>query len=175
MCDHLYHGKCVKLSKNDIEKIENVYDFFICMKCNEDIFPRQLDSKNQKIKLSNTKLNQQQCFTCNNIVPKSIYLNKHIMYNNKRYILCQTCSKLGLNIPVRDKTMIEFQDCALCCKQVKYESIFCNLCQHLVHPYCNGINKQKLDSLSKIDENWYCRKCNSKFFQNTFLITNQKL
>merc|ERR1711894_512156 len=83
-------------------------------------------------------------------------------------------SKLGLNIPVRDQSMIEFQDCAICSKQVKYESIFCNLCQHLVHPYCNGINKQQLNCLSKMDENWYCRDCNFKIFPNHLLNNNTR-
>ena len=69
---------------------------------------------------------------------------------------------------------IEFQDCAICCKQVRYESIFCNLCQHLVHPYCNGINKQQLENLSKIDENWYCKGCNFKIFPNCLLNNNPK-
>ena len=42
--------------------------------------------------------------------------------------------QVELNISVRDKSKIEFKDCAVCKEQVKYESIFCNLCQNLVHP-----------------------------------------
>ena len=102
-----------------------------------------------------------------------MYPNKHLLYNEQRHLLCEQCSKLSTNIPVCDKLMIEFQDCAICNKQVKYESIYCNLCQHLVHPYCNGINKNELDRLSKIDENWYCIKCNYKIFPNQLL--NDKL
>ena len=169
ICDHLFHGKCLELSKKDIENIEKVCDHFICIKCNEDTFPRHVDNENKNVKLSKTKLKQKQCLTCDNIVPKEIYPNKHILYNEKRHLLCQNCSKLGLNIPVRDQSMIEFQDCAICCKQVKYQSIFCNLCQHLVHPYCNGINKQQLNNLSKLTENWYCKGCNSKIFPNYLL------
>ena len=40
ICDHLFHGKCLELSKKDIEKIKKVCDHFICIKCNEDTFPR---------------------------------------------------------------------------------------------------------------------------------------
>ena len=48
ICDHLFHGKCVQLSKKDIEKIETVCDFFICTKCNENAFPKELGGLNQK-------------------------------------------------------------------------------------------------------------------------------
>ena len=82
----------------------------MCIKCNEHTISKQLNDDNQKTKLRNTKPTQKQCLTCNNIVPKQIYPNKHILYNENMHLLCQKCSKLGLNIPVRDKTMIEFQD-----------------------------------------------------------------
>ena len=64
ICDHLFHGKCVELSKIDIEKIETSCEFFICIKCNENIFPKQFDNENQKIKSSSAKLTQKQCLTC---------------------------------------------------------------------------------------------------------------
>ena len=127
ICNHLFHGKCLDLNKNDINEIEKVCNFFMCTECNNAILPNQLDTEEQKSKSShNIKSNQRQCLTCNNTVPKTIYPNKHIIYNEQRHILCQECSKLGLNIPVRDKTMIEFQDCAICKKQVKYIVTFAN-------------------------------------------------
>ena len=67
-----------------------------------------------------------------------------ILYKDKKRCLCEKCSKIGIEIPVRDKSSIEFQDCSICQELVRYESIYCNLCQHLVHPYCNGKSKYEL-------------------------------
>ena len=39
ICNHFYHGKCLDLSKKDIEQIENVCNFFICKLCKPNIFP----------------------------------------------------------------------------------------------------------------------------------------
>ena len=58
ICDHLFHGKCLELSKKDIEKIEKVCDHFSCIKYNEDTFPRHVDNENKNVKLSKTKLKQ---------------------------------------------------------------------------------------------------------------------
>ena len=138
----------------------------MCINCNNEIIPQQFDTELNKNKSkSKNKPNYKQCLTCNNIVTKKMYPNKHLLYNEQRHLLCEQCSKLSTNIPVHDK-LIEFQDCAVCNKEVKHQSIYCNLCQHLVHPYCNGINKNELDRLSKIDENWYCIKCNYKILPN---------
>ena len=54
---------------------------------------------------------------------------------------------------------------------MKYESILCDHCQHLVHPYCNGISKTTLHQLGQLAENWYCQNCNLKIYPN-FLLTN---
>ena len=176
ICNHLYHGKCLDLNKNDIEKIENICGFFMCTKCQYEILPTQIlytDQLNSK-PASKADPNIKQCLTCHNIVPKSIYPNKHIVYDNKRYVLCTTCSKLGTNIPVKDTSLIEFQDCKLCRKQVRYESIYCDLCQHLVHPYCNGINKKELNRLGNIPDKWYCIDCNLKIYPNQLLVKRSK-
>ena len=176
-CNHAFHGKCLNLSKNDIEKIENVNNFFMCINCNHEILPQQSNTemnKNKSVSISKFKPKHKQCLTCNNIVTKAIYPNKHIIYNEQKHLLCEECSKLGTNIPVRNPLLIEFQDCAVCDKQVRYESIYCNLCQHLVHPYCNGISKNELARLSKIDKNWYCIKCNYKIFPNQLLTKLNK-
>ena len=141
--------------------------------CNKETLPMQFDNEQKKEKPGN-KPNPKQCMTCCNIVPKSIYPNKYLIYNNKQYSLCVKCSKFETNIPVKDKTLIEFQDCRICCKQVKYESIFCNLCQHLIHPYCNGISKKELKILGNTDDNWYCMDCNFKIFPNQLFTTKTK-
>ena len=108
-----------------------------------------------------TKQINKQCFTCTKSVePKHFHPKKHIMYNGSRESLCRDCSQLGLCLPVRDKSCIKFQDCSICKKLVRYEAKFCNVCQHLVHPYCNGIGKHELENLSKIVEEWYCLTCN---------------
>ena len=172
ICNHLFHGKCLKLNKTDIEKIDQVCNFFMCKLCSSETLPNLPDSEQNPKSKNNTKSKYKQCFTCDNTVPKYNYLNKHLLYGDKTYSLCEKCSKLNVNIPVKDKTLIEFQDCSICNKQVKYESIFCNLCQHLVHPYCNGINKQNLSELSKSDEDWYCLNCNLKIYPN-YLLNNE--
>ena len=49
MCDHLFRGKCLELSKKDIEKTETVCDFFMCIKCNDNTIPKQLNNDDQKL------------------------------------------------------------------------------------------------------------------------------
>ena len=166
ICNHFYHGKCLDLNKSDIDKIENVCGFFICKNCNQDIFPKQIIDDPPKLK-SAPKSNN--CFTCCNKIGKLQYPNKHLLYDNTSRCLCENCSILALDIPVRDKTLIEFQDCSICKKLVRYESIFCNLCQHLVHPYCNGIDKKELNLLGMTEEDWFCLNCNMKIYPNLLL------
>ena len=55
---------------------------------------------------------------------------------------------------------------------MKYESILCDLCQHLVHPYCNGKSKKHLNQLGKMTDKWYCNNCNLKIYPN-FLLTDK--
>ena len=125
---------------------------------------------NQK-KTAKINTNTKNCLTCNKQISKNKYENKYLIYNNKKRCLCEGCSKQGLDIPVRDKSLIEFLDCSICKKQVNYESILCDHCQHLVHPYCNGISKKYLSHLGQITDNWYCRNCNLKIYPNFLLTT----
>ena len=166
ICDHFYHGKCINLNKDDIFKTETICGFYMCTICSNDTLPNICNTETHKVnKIVKQKL--QQCFTCvKSIEQKQSYPNKHIVYDGIVVSLCQDCSQLGLNIPVRNKSLIEFQDCSICQKLVKYEAIFCDACQHLVHPYCNGINKQELETLSTVTDNWYCLTCNLSIFPN---------
>ena len=91
-----------------------------------------------------------------NTVTKDKYRSKYFLYNDRKQCVCRECSKLGRDIPVRKKDLIEFLDCSVCSKEVKYESIFCNLCQHWVHPYCNKIDKLELGKLSN---HWVHKQC----------------
>ena len=168
ICDHFFHGKCLNLSKDDIKNIENICDFFICQLCNNDMFPKQV-LFNEKPDLKGKKSKSNQCFTCNNVILKDKYPNKFLMYNDKRQCVCKECSYLNKDIPVRDKSLIEFLDCSICKHQVKYESIFCNLCQHWVHPYCNKITKKELKQLSEVTANWHCYNCNLEIFPNNLI------
>ena len=43
----------------------------------------------------------------------------------------------------------------------------------MVHPYCNGINKDELNKLGMTEEHWYCEKCNITIFPN-HLLKNTK-
>ena len=144
----------------------------MCPKCNTSILP-QADKKQPKPK-KNPKINMntKNCLTCNKQISKKLYENKYLIYDNNKRCLCEPCSKHGLKIPVRDKSLIEFLDCSICKKQVKYESILCDHCQHLVHPYCNGISRKSLHQLGQITDNWYCRNCNLKIYPN-FLLTDK--
>ena len=117
----MYHGKCLGIDRKDIEAIEKICDFYMCLECHKETLPTQLDNEQKKEK-NRTKPNPKQCMTCCNIVPKYIYPNKYLVYNNTQHSLCVKCSKLETNIPVKDKSLVEFQDCRICCKQVKYES-----------------------------------------------------
>ena len=169
ICDHFYHGKCLELSKKEIDQIENVCGFYICKNCSQEALPNQINDEQPKSKIvSKTKLELKNCLTCSKDIKKINYPNKHLLYNNVR-CLCENCSIHALDIPVKDTNLIEFQDCSICKKIVRYESIFCNLCQHLVHPYCNGIGKNELNILGKTEENWYCLNCNKTIYPNQLL------
>ena len=168
-CNHFYHGKCINLNKQDITKIEKLCGSYMCSICISENLPINAcnESVLKQIKTNTSNQVSKQCFTCsNNIIKWKRYPNKCILYNNKKENLCEDCSKLRLSVPVRDKSLLEFQDCAICKKLVKYEAIFCNACQHLVHPYCNGINKFELDELSKVSDDWYCLNCNLDIYPN---------
>ena len=89
------------------------------------MFPKQV-LFNEKPDLKGKKSTSNRCFTCNNVILKDKYPNKFLMYNDKRQCVCKECSYLNKDIPVRDKSLIEFLDCSICKHQVKYESIFCN-------------------------------------------------
>ena len=172
ICDHFIHGKCNNLNKEDIKKIEMICDFFICRQCSNEIFPNvEALCPKTKNKTQNCKLPKNVCLVCNDTITKQQYSNKNIIYNEKEAKLCYKCSMLGTNIPVRDKHALEFLDCPICSKQVKYESIYCNHCQHWVHPQCNLINRQKLSELNNLPDDWYCLKCNLNIFPNQLLNT----
>ena len=141
----------------------------MCKICKSETLPMQLEVEHKPKLKNKNKSNSKQCFTCNNVVPKYNYKNKHLLYNGIKHSLCEKCSNISINIPVKDKSLIEFQDCSICNKQVKYESIFCDLCQHLVHPYCNGIDKKQLGELGESEDKWYCISCNLKIYPHYLL------
>ena len=114
ICNHFFHGMCLNLSKQDIDKIENSTNFFICKLCMHDVFPNQTEPEKQKVKvksISKEKLNLKNCLTCFSEIPKLTYPNKYLLYKDEQRCLCEKCSKLSIEIPVRDKNLIEFQDC----------------------------------------------------------------
>ena len=67
--------------------------------------------------------------------------------------------------PIQNQSKIEYLDCTICKKEVKYESIFCSLCQHWVHPDCVDL---KRNDLLKMGENkygdWFCSPCTDEIF-----------
>ena len=96
ICEHLYHGKCVDLNKDDIEKIESTYNFFICQQCNNSILPQQSDADQVKPKKA-LRINAdiKNCLTCNKQISKKLYENKYFIYNNKKYVSVKTVVWLG--------------------------------------------------------------------------------
>ena len=106
ICNHLFHGTCLDLNKTDIEKIDQVCNFFMCKLCSSKTLPNLPDSEQNPKSTNKNKSKYKQCFTCDNTVPKYNYLNKHLLYRDKTYSLCEKCRKLNVNIPVKDKTLI---------------------------------------------------------------------
>ena len=45
ICNHLLHGKCLDLNKTDIEKIDQVCNFFMCKLCSSETLPNLPDSE----------------------------------------------------------------------------------------------------------------------------------
>ena len=175
LCNHFYHGQCLDLNKEDISKIEEVCKFYMCNLCSLNTLPINFYIEPPSKSQNNKKVKDvsKQCLTCSNtIVSHKAYPNKHILYDGKKESLCVDCSQLGLVVPVRDSSLIEFQDCSLCEKLVRYESIFCNACQHIVHPYCNGIDREELEYLSEIPDQWYCLACNLHIYPNNLILSN---
>ena len=174
ICDNFYHGKCVNLNKAEINKIETICKFYLCPNCNKQNFPMISEPVDENVeKVSNINVSKQ-CLTCTNSIPKMYYYNKNIVYNSKPEHLCETCGPLELNTPVRDINLIEFMNCTICKRYVKYEAVFCNKCQHWIHPHCNGINKKELTSLQECTSNWYCMSCNLDIFPSHLLKSSNK-
>ena len=176
LCDHFYHAKCVKLSKDDITKIEMICEFYLCPFCNRNTLPNVLDTIESKKPNTKALKTSKECFTCTNKIPKMKYPNKYFIYNDKKRCVCRECSYLGRDILVRENNNIEFLDCSICKNEVKYEAIFCNLCQHWVHPYCNGIDKKLLLELGNshlTKESWTCFKCISGLYPNNLLCSTE--
>ena len=65
VCNHFYHGKCLQLSRQDIDKIENVCDFFMCTDCNHEILPNDFYTDQHKKPVKSTQ-NVKSCLTCCN-------------------------------------------------------------------------------------------------------------
>ena len=120
ICDHFYHGKCLDLSKDDINKIESVCNFYMCTICNENTLPKFVEDTKKDISLTRALKTPNQCFTCTENISKAKYTNKFFIYNGIKRCVCRKCSYLGRDIPVREKDNIEFLDCSICTKVVKY-------------------------------------------------------
>ena len=95
----------------------------------QKIFFQTVFTTTAKVK-HNKPTNNKKCFTCTNNITRLKYANKKAIYNDKPIQFCKACSYYGTNIGVKKLTALEFLDCPICSKIVKYESIFCDLCQH---------------------------------------------
>ena len=169
ICNHMVHSKCNDISPKDILPIESL-NSFTCKSCCENIFPftnyqdttTTLINRDRHIKQTRQI---KQCFLCTNALPrKRNYTNKNIIYNGKPETLCQDCCLKECNLPVKDRKAIELLDCSCCLKQVKYEGILCELCQHWVHPECNSIDPKTLHELDLSKYEWWCTKCTTNIY-----------
>ena len=179
ICNHFVHARCnYDLTTQDITNIDKICDFFICKKCNQSTFP-QYYKKHTKKKNNNVTKTPNQCFTCTRNIPNYKYYNKTIIYNGTYASLCVICSTQGTQIKVKDTLAVEFLDCTVCNKQVKYESVFCNLCQHWIHPHCNNLNRKDIQDLGSNNNDWQCITCTLDIFPHLLIneeedINNEK-
>ena len=159
ICDHMIHGSCNDLNKDDIKLIEKTGSF-TCLKCTQSIFPFSHDILTNNEKRPKMKTTEQlQCFLCTNPLNKRLKYSKNtIIYNEKSEHLCLDCS-LKEVLPFKDQSLVEYLECTVCDKKVKYEGILCDLCQHWSHPDCYGLNRQDLASLNVNQSDWFCGKC----------------
>ena len=168
LCDQFSHGRCLNLTKIDIKNIENTDKNYFCPPCVSSILPLQVtNDKEYKVKKFK-KANNKECMICCAKILNRKYTNKNIIYNGNEKFFCPSCSLKGLCNPVKNKDLLEFLDCSICTKPVKYQSIFCNQCQHWTHPTCNRINKKELHKLANSESNWYCLKCCPNKVTNPF-------
>ena len=104
-CGHFFHGKCLDFNNLNIKNI--------CPPCIQISLSAY---KENEIKNKIPKLKSKQCFTCPNTVTKDKYRSKYFLHNDQKQYVYRQCSKLGRDIPVRKKDLIEFLDCSVCSK-----------------------------------------------------------
>ena len=144
-CKHMYHAKCLNFTLTDVNIIEKVCSSYTCMKCLKKALPMCNEEDTiKKDKISKSKHKAKSCMLCTSSISRKKYYCKHIIYNGKQSQLCINCSKKGLNNKVRDTELLEFKDCSICKKIVKFEAIYCNECHHWIHPACEKIGKNEL-------------------------------
>ena len=110
----------------------------------------------------------EQCFACENTIPRKKYKNKSIYYNNTKVKLCPKCST-GDN-KLRDKNNIEFLECTICNKEVTHDiSIFCNTCSTWIHAECSSLTMREFNALSESEnDNWCCQPCEKQNYPLLF-------
>ena len=99
------------------------------------------EDKTNKDKSSKPKQNAKTCMLCTTNISRKNYYCKHIIYDGQQKLLCTNCSKKGLKNKVKDTKLLEFKDCSVCKKMVKFEAIYCNECHHWIHPACEKLVK----------------------------------
>ena len=160
-CNHMIHSTCSYLNKNDVRKIEKNCNF-MCFNCTQSIFPfanEHIDHTKTGPSKNQSKKMKEQCFLCTNIVNKKLRHSKHlIVYNGAIERLCLQCS-LKSSLPLKNHSLVEYLECTVCQKSVKYEGILCELCRHWSHPDCYDLNSKDLASMNADQSDWFCGKC----------------
>ena len=160
-CNHMIHSTCSYLNKSDVRKIEKDGNF-MCFNCTQSIFPfanEHIDHTKTDPSKNQSKKMKEQCFLCTNIVDKKLRHSKHlIVYNGAIERLCLKCS-LKRSLPLKNHSLVEYLECTVCQKSVKYEGILCELCRHWSHPDCYDLNSKDLASMNADQSDWFCGKC----------------
>ena len=180
--------KCTSLSSEDIIHIENTNNIWHCSICMDDLFPfSQLNSTtlnnvmnprvstNRRTPVSTpiraVSIPKSQCFACKNPVPRNHYKNKNIIYNNELIKLCKICAHDQSKLKHDN---IEYLYCTICTKTVNYESIFCSLCQHWIHPDCAKLKRKDISTIGDSSYgDWFCPPCSQSIFP--YIESEEKL
>ena len=113
LCNYFVHSNCANLNKNEIKQLELPPSDWYCPSCIESILPINVLQDSNPLK---------QCFSCSKPILSNSTHSQKIIYDNCTTRLCNKCYSKGLNINLSCKSLIEYIDCRICNKNVKYSA-----------------------------------------------------
>ena len=135
LCNHFVHGSCLNLKISDIRTLDQQGSDWYCLPCIQNILPfyaTSISDDENAIDVSTRANSVKQCHTCQTNLPhkKVLYNNRKALYNGIIIEFCISCSVDSYKGLQEYNTLLEFIDCSICTKIVKYESVFCSFCLH---------------------------------------------